>query len=272
VTKVDDSDAAGPDVLYGVESGVATVVLNRPDRLNAWTPALEEAYFDALQRATDDQDVRAIVVTGAGRGFCAGADLALLEDLDPRALAGDPRTDLFPTAVPKPVIAAVNGACAGLGLAMALMCDVRIVGRTAKLTTAFSRIGLVAEHGTSWLLPRLVGHAVALDLLLSSRVVDGEEAVRIGLANEMVEDHDVLEAAQRYARSLAATASPQAMAVIKQQVYGDMTTDLRTALKQAYGLAAVSVQLDDFRVSVAALRRNQPINHAPLPTPERNSR
>jgi enoyl-CoA hydratase/carnithine racemase len=169
--------------------------------------------------------------------------------------------------VPKPVIAAINGACAGLGLAMALMCDVRVVGRTAKLTAAFSKIGLIAEHGTSWLLPRLVGHATALDLLMSSRVVYGEEAVRLGLANQVADDHEVLAVAQRYARSLAETASPQAMAVIKRQVYDDMTVDLHTALERAYRLVEVAVKHDDFRLGVAALRRGQPITYAPLPAP-----
>jgi enoyl-CoA hydratase/carnithine racemase len=262
---VQPPSAPAPDlVLYDVADAVATVTLNRPDRLNAWTPALETAYFDALAAAAADPDVRVIVVTGAGRGFCAGADLELLDGLDLQAVAGDPRGDLFPTTLPKPVVCAINGACAGLGLAMALMCDVRFVGRGAKLTTAFSKIGLIAEHGTSWLLPRLVGHATALDLLLSSRVVTGDEAVRLGLANTVVDDVEVLAAAQGYARSLAQVASPTAMAVIKQQVYGDAMVDLSTALRKAYRLVEVAAQHEDFRNGVAALRRGEPVRHAPL--------
>jgi enoyl-CoA hydratase/carnithine racemase len=256
-----------PVVLQDVADGVATVTLNRPERLNAWTPALETAYFDALAQADADPAVRAIVVTGAGRGFCAGADLELLEDLDPSAVAGDPRSDLFPTTLRKPVICAVNGACAGLGLAMALMCDVRFVARSAKLTTSFAKIGLVAEHGTSWLLPRLVGHAVALDLLFSSRVVQGEEAVRLGLANVVVDDADVVTAAQDYARGLARSSSPFAMAAIKQQVYADASADLPTAMREAYRLVEQSLDHDDFRKGVAAVRRGEAVTHAPLPEP-----
>lgn len=256
-----------PVVLYDVADGVATVVLNRPERLNAWTPALETAYFDALAQADASPDVRAIVVTGAGRGFCPGADLELLEDLDPAAVAGDPRSDLFPTTLRKPVICAINGACAGLGLAMALVCDIRFVGRSAKLTTSFSKIGLVAEHGTSWLLPRLVGHAAALDLLFSSRVVQGEEAVRLGLANVVVDDADVLASAQDYARGLARTSSPFAMAAIKRQVYADASVDLLTAVREAYRLVEQSLDHDDFRKGIAAVRRGEPVTHAPLPEP-----
>lgn len=256
-----------PLVLQDVIDDVATIALNRPERLNAWTPALETAYFDALAQADADPQVRAIVVTGSGRGFCAGADLELLEDVDPAAVAGDPRTDLFPTTLRKPVICAINGACAGLGLAMALVCDLRFVARSAKLTTSFSKIGLVAEHGTSWLLPRLVGHAAALDLLLSSRIVQGEEAVRLGLANFVVDDGNVLTAAQDYARGLARTASPFAMAAIKKQVYADTSVDLPTAMREAYRLVEESLDHNDFRDGIAALRRGEPNRYAPLPEP-----
>src|SRR6266513_116805 len=164
-------------VLYDVSDGIATLTLNRPDRLNAWTGSLARRYYGLLEQAAADDDVRVIVVTGAGRGWCAGADTDTLQgnaeadDSD----AGLDRPIWFPTTVPKPIIAAVNGACAGIGLCAALMCDLRFAAEGAKFTTAFVRRGLIAEHGSSWMLPRLVGPARALDLLLSGRVVLADE-------------------------------------------------------------------------------------------------
>src|SRR5581483_4587827 len=192
-------------VLIEAADGVATLTLNRPDRLNAWTPELQTRHFDLLAECAERDDVRAIVVTGAGRGFCAGADMQSLQ-----ALSGDGNGDLssrpdarpvtFPLSIPKPVIAAINGPCAGLGLVMALMCDLRFSSEEAKLTTAFVRRGLIAEHGISWMLPRLVGPARALDLLFSGRVVLGREAAELGLVNEAVPAEAALERAREYAR------------------------------------------------------------------------
>jgi enoyl-CoA hydratase/carnithine racemase len=153
-----------------VADGVAVLTLNRPERLNAWTAELGRAYFDLLEDCAARDDVRAIVVTGAGRGFCAGADMDDLQAIggdgvDAARSAVDPRPQTFALTIPKPIVAAINGPCAGLGLVHALMCDIRFAADDAKLTTAFSRRGLVAEHGISWILPRLVGPARALDLL-----------------------------------------------------------------------------------------------------------
>src|SRR5947209_10481614 len=154
---------------------------------------MQTRYFDLLEECTEREDVRAIVVTGAGRGFCAGADMQHLEaissgDLTASTGAHDERPVTYALGIPKPVIAAINGPCAGLGLVHAVMCDVRFVAADAKLTTAFARRGLVAEHGLSWILPRLIGPAKALDLLLSGRIVLGREAAEMGLANWAVED------------------------------------------------------------------------------------
>jgi enoyl-CoA hydratase/carnithine racemase len=166
-------------VLREIDQGVALLTLNRPDRLNAWTNEMHRQYFDLLDDCAARDDVRAIVVTGAGKGFCAGADMGDLQALgDGGEVEGafDQRPHTHARTIPKPVIAAVNGACAGLGLVHALMCDLRFAANEAKFTTAFARRGLVAEHGISWLLPRLVGPSRALDLLLSARVILGEEA------------------------------------------------------------------------------------------------
>ena len=173
-----------PVVLREDRGAVAVLTLNRPDRMNGWTPEMERLYFDALEQIAVDDAVRAVVVTGAGRAFCAGADMGDLQKLgDGSATLTDaPRRKTFPLSVPKPVVAAVNGACAGLGLVQALMCDVRIAAADAKLTTAFAKVGLIAEHGISWLLPRHVGWGNAVDLLLSSRVVLADEALRLKAA------------------------------------------------------------------------------------------
>ena len=181
-----------------IEGGVAVLTLNRPDRLNAWTVEMEQTYFGMLESCAAAEDVRVIVVTGAGRGFCAGADMQDLQDLgadgaQAPAARAERREQTFPLSIPKPIIAAINGACAGIGLVQALMCDMRFAAADAKLTTAFSRRGLVAEHGIAWILPRLVGPARALDLLLSGRVVLGREAAELGLVNRALEPDAVLE-------------------------------------------------------------------------------
>src|SRR5271170_6517566 len=188
-----------------VSDGVALLTLNRPDRLNAWTGEMERAYFAMLEQCAHDQHVRVIVVTGAGRGFCAGADMQELQAIGDGTLTAAPgaherRPQTFPLSIPKPIIAAVNGACAGIGLVQALMCDLRFAAEGAKLTTAFARRGLVAEHGISWLLPRLVGPSRALDLLLSGRVLFGEEALQIGLVNRVFSADSLLDETMVYAR------------------------------------------------------------------------
>ena len=168
------------EVLYDVRDHVALITLNRPEKLNAWTPAMSAGYREALDNATADSDVRVLVLTGAGRGFCAGADLELLGGLaetGARVGGGDREPAQMEPAVPKPVIAAVNGPCAGLGFVRAMFCDIRFAAAGAKFTTAFARRGLVAEYGLSWLLPRIVGLGRANDLLLTSRVVLAEEAL-----------------------------------------------------------------------------------------------
>ncbi len=173
---------------------VVLLTLNRPAKLNAWSNALEDRYFDLLEQADDDPQVRAVVVTGAGRGFCSGADL---DDLRHVADATDddlvrPRPRDFPLRVRKPVVAAIRGPVAGLGLIEALYCDVRFGDATARFTTAFARRGLIAEYGVTWLLPRVVGHSRATDLLLSSRMIDADEAHRIGLLDHLVTTGDVV--------------------------------------------------------------------------------
>src|SRR3954468_14515146 len=214
-------------LLRETSDGVAVLTLNRPDRLNAWTTELEFAYFGALRDCAEDPDVRVIVVTGAGRGFCAGADMNDLQGLGSGEIDADERhaerlPQSFPLTIPKPVIAAINGPVAGIGLVQALMCDLRFAAAGAKFTTAFARRGLIAEHGISWILPRLIGPAKALDLLLSGRVILAEEAERLGLVNRAIEPDRLLGETYAYARDLATNCSPASMAAMKRQVYADL--------------------------------------------------
>jgi enoyl-CoA hydratase/carnithine racemase len=259
-------------VLIKIEEGIALLTLNRPDRLNAWTGEMQVAYFDLLDQCAGSEDVRAIVVTGAGRGFCAGADRQNLsalanDDGEPGGGDYDARPVTYPLTIEKPIVAAINGPCAGLGLVLALMCDLRFAAAGAKLTTSFARRGLVAEHGISWILPRLVGPARALDLLLSGRVVRGSEAADLGLVNRAVPDQDVVAEALAYARMLASDSSPASMATIKRQVYADYELGLGRALEEANRLMLESFSGTDFGEGVQSfLERRQP-RFAPLPDP-----
>jgi enoyl-CoA hydratase/carnithine racemase len=257
-----------------VDEGVALLTLNRPDRLNAWTAEMQRAYFDLLEEAGASDDVRVIVVTGAGRGFCAGADMDALQDigagnLESAASRADARPQAFPLGIPKPVIAAINGPCAGIGLVQALMCDIRFAADDAKITTAFARRGLVAEHGISWILPRLIGPARALDLLLSGRVILGEEAERLGLVNRALPRERVLDETLAYARDVAANCAPSSLAAMKRQVYEDLEQGLTDAVDRANALMVDSLQAPDFVEGVASFVERRAPRFAPLAEPVR---
>jgi enoyl-CoA hydratase/carnithine racemase len=255
-------------VLTERRGGVLLVTLNRPERLNAWTDALEDEYFDVLEAADGDPDVRAIVVTGAGRGFCSGADM---DDLAGASDASDsdidrPRPRHLPMTIRKPVVAAVNGAAAGLGLVEALYCDVRFASPAAVFLTAFVRRGLAAEYGVSWLLPRIVGHSRALDLLLSGRRVDGEEAYRIGLVDRLVPADELVDAALAYAADLADGCSPWSMATIKRQVALDGDRGFDASVDDADALMRASFRGVDIAEGVASFTERRPPVFAPLTT------
>ncbi len=253
-------------MLSDLADGVLTLTFNRPERLNAWTEALGTRYFDLLTEAERDPAVRVIVVTGAGRGFCAGADFQTLTALQDGTLEAftERRPNTFPVSVRKPVIAAVNGACAGLGMVHALVCDLVFTAAEAKWTTAFSRRGLIAEYGLAWVLPKLVGQARALDLLLSGRTFTGEEAAGLGLALRAVPREELAGVVGDYARDLARNSSPASMAVIKRQVWGDWDLGLDDSRTAAERLMAESFGRPDFAEGVASYLEKRPPEFPPF--------
>ena len=269
------------ETLYEVAKRVATITLNRPDKLNAWTAVMEQEVRAVMAKAERDENVRVIVLTGAGRGFCAGADMSLLStvatkglDAAQRAQAvqagagsgsgdGSARADFqkkysyFP-AMSKPVIAAINGPAVGLGLVIALYCDLRFASDAARFSTAFARRGLIAEYGMAWMLPRLVGHANALDLLFSARLIDAAEALRMGLANQVYPQEVFREKVRDYAVELASNVSPRSLRVIKRQVYDAMFQPLGEAFEISEREMLTSLQCEDFKEGVAHFVERRP--------------
>jgi enoyl-CoA hydratase/carnithine racemase len=261
----DDTDL----VLLSIAApGVGLITLNNPDRMNAWSAKMAARFFARLDEARRDPDIRVVVVTGAGKGFCPGADMDALNQIraNPQGGAG-PATgagrfsDML--GYPKPVIAAINGAVAGVGLVMALFCDLRFAAKGVKMTTAFSRRGLIAEYGSSWALPRLIGSARALDLLLSGRVITAEEAERLGLVNAVLDAEALMDHVIAYAVDLAENCCPASFAVMKQQVYGDWLLDADTSTTNAIGLMNASVKSQDFQEGVQSFLDKRPPKFAP---------
>jgi enoyl-CoA hydratase/carnithine racemase len=260
---------------YEVRDRVATVTLHRPERLNSWTGRMHAEYRALLDRSARDPKVRVIVVTGSGRGFCAGADARALEREAERgaydAGLGDvvampgygvrPEFDAdfaYHFGVPKPIIAAVNGPAAGVGLVLACYCDLRFAANGAKLTTAHGRLGLPAEFGLSWLLPRLIGVTRAADLLLSSRVVLAEEAEALGLVNRVLPPDELLPFTYDYAGRLASEVAPSSLAVTKLQLYRDLHRDVASSVRDAGRHLSEMMSRPDFAEGVAALTQKRP--------------
>ena len=248
-------------VLSESRGAVRLLTLNRPDRLNAWNGALETRYFTLLDEAEADPDVRVIVVTGAGKGFCAGADMDMLQGIGDAGVSAEPRKHYpayYATTLNTPVIAAINGACAGIGLVHAMMCDIRFAAAGAKFTTAFARRGLIAEHGVSWVLPRLIGPAKAMDVLLSGRVFVSEEAEDLGMVNKVVAPDALLDETIAYANDLAANSSPSSMAVMKRQIWAALSQSISEATSEADGLMRQSLREADFKEGVASFVEKRP--------------
>jgi enoyl-CoA hydratase/carnithine racemase len=265
------------DITYSVDDPVAVITMNRPDKLNAFTVRMLAEIRHALAAAEKDEQVVGIVLTGAGRGFCAGMDIGSLDNMSSGAggenedlssldaEVGDPAmgenftvTYSYLLSVRKPLLAAINGACAGLGFVFAMLTDMRFVERQAKFATAFSQRGLIAEHGVSWILPRLIGPGRALDILWSSRKFDGEEAERLGIAERLVEPGEALTEACNFLKQLAASASPTSLKIIKAQVYRHLNMPLGEAMQETNEWMAHSLGQVDFKEGVRSFIERRP--------------
>ncbi|WP_407114644.1 enoyl-CoA hydratase-related protein [Bradyrhizobium sp. LMG 9283] len=246
------------EVKYSVAEHVATITLNRPDRLNAWTPQMQSEVRAAIMAATADDSARAIVITGAGRGFCAGYDMSLLSPQSSEADEVDSAgtSDNFDQkfsyllAVPKPIFMAINGPIAGIGLCFSVFGDFRYMADGAKLTTSFARRGLVAEVGIAWMLPRLIGTMNALDLLCSARVIEAREAEQLGLVR-MLPAENFLQTVQGIAREMVTAASPRSIAVIKRQIHLSQFQSLAEACSLADEEVRAASTSEDYKEGVA---------------------
>jgi len=270
------------EILCRVDDRIATITLHRPEKLNAWTARMDGEVRHAIAAAEENREVRVIVLTGAGRGFCAGADISLLQQItatgelptgvdqalghhapapaNPHARAGFQRKYSYFPSLSKPVIAAINGHAVGLGLILAIYCDLRFASQEAKFGTAFARRGLIAEYGMAWMLPRLVGQANALDLLLSARIIDAGEAFQMGLVNRVFPSDSFLDSVYAYARELANSVSPRSMRVIKHQLYDGMMQTLEESVSAAEVEMLASLHSADFREGVAHFVEKRPPN------------
>jgi enoyl-CoA hydratase/carnithine racemase len=262
-----DDVGQAPSILAEVREGVGIVTLNRPSRLNAWTPLMGTLYFDTLDRLAHDTDVRAILVTGNGKSFCAGADMSGLSAV---AVDGgmtdrrDPRGYWHPLRIGKPIISAIRGYCLGVGLQQALCCDVRFAATDVNMSTSYVRRGINGELGITWLLPRIVGASRALDLMLSGRHVFGDEAVQLGLVNRLCAADELFATAFDYCRMLVQESSPWAMRTIKQQVYFDLMTALPPAFRQAEQLLGTAMSGPDMAEFIAARKDKRQVHFPPL--------
>lgn len=268
-------------IIYEVDGPVATITLNRPETLNAITSRITAEVRHALDASERNEDIIGTVLTGAGRGFCSGVDMndlgamsaagkSISESFEQLAAdPGNPDKDpnymfspLYLLGLRKPIIAAVNGACAGLGFSYATFCDMRFVDRNAKFVSSFAPRGLIAEHGTSWMLPRIVGPSHALDIFWSSRRVEGEEAFRMGYANRLCEPGESVKEAQDYLKMIAGTSAPISIMMMKKQVYKHLMSDLGDAMVEDNQWMSESLTEDDFKEGVASFVERRPPNFA----------
>lgn len=272
------------EIKYEVDGPSAIITLNRPEALNALTNNMMEELKHALATAEADDAVVGIILTGEGRGFCAGMDMNALDsqasggdlndgielkhlDADPgdKSMGPDFQTAFtYIMSIRKPIIVALNGVCAGLGMSIALLCDMRFASENGRFLTAFSQRGLVAEHGQSWILPRLIGPARALDLLWSSRKVDAVEAKEMGLVDRVFPHDELLDQTKAYIQGLADRSAPVSMMVMKQQIYRHMNMTLGEAMKETNKLMAESLEKDDFAEGVKSFMEKRPPSFAKI--------
>ncbi len=247
------------DIRYEVDDPVALITLDRPEKLNALTHPMLAQLREAVHEAAHDRSVVGIVVTGAGRGFCSGLDAAALDEATTAGSSGRPKTDEVPgmftwlLKVPKPIIAAINGVAAGGGFVLTVMADIRIASTAGSFTSIFSKRGLIAEHGTTWIVPRLIGTGAALDLLWSSRRIDAHEAHRIGLVQQVVEPDALLSTARQYVQDLADNVSPASLADTKRLVYRHLGVGYDDALRETDEVQYAALDRVDAKEGATAL-------------------
>jgi enoyl-CoA hydratase/carnithine racemase len=266
------------EIKYEVDGPSAVITLNRPEALNALTNNMMEELKHALAAAESDDSVVGIILTGEGRGFSAGMDMNALDSqasggdlndgVEPKNLDADPGDKsmgpdfevafTYIMSIRKPIIVALNGVCAGLGMSIALLCDMRFASENGRFVTAFSQRGLVAEHGQSWILPRLIGPARALDILWSSRRLDAAEAMEMGLVQRIFPQDELMDQTKAYIQDLADRAAPVSMMVMKQQIYRHLNMSLGDAMKETNKLMAESLVKDDFAEGVKSFMEKRP--------------
>lgn len=271
------------EIIYEVDDSVAVITMNRPETLNALTDRTQAEIRHALDRSERNEDVIGNVLTGAGRGFCSGVDMNALGAMseagrrlgdsyaelaaDPGNPDDDPNFEIgaaYFLGLRKPLIAAINGACAGLGFSYAVFCDMRFADKTARFVTSFSQRGLIAEHGTSWMLPRLIGPANALDILWTGRRFDGEEGARLGLVNRVSEPGECVNDAVEYLREIGRTAAPNSLMMMKRQIYRHLNAELRAAMLESNDWMDESLARGDFKEGVASFVERRAPNFARL--------
>jgi enoyl-CoA hydratase/carnithine racemase len=257
------------EIIYEKKDRVATVTMNRPEKMNAWTPKMGAEMRTAMLDAERDPEIGAIIVTGAGRAYCAGADMGSLSNIAsgnaaPRTAAAEPdpwlsqqradyrNTYSWPLALNTPVIGAINGACVGLGFTTCLYQDIRIASENARLGLIFVQRGLAIEHGSSWMLPRIVGLAKAVELAITGRLVDANEALEMGLVNRVVPQDKLMPTAREIASDIANKCSPLGVAQAKKMIYQHLFTDLATGVRDDDASMEMMTRSADFKEGVKA--------------------
>lgn len=265
------------EIIYDKQDKVAIITLNRPDRMNAITPTMVDELKDATDDAERDPEIAAIVVTGAGKSFCPGMDMGVLQAAAERKKdeatdkPAPTKTDInhhsvfgFMLKMRKPIIGALNGNCVGMGLSMALYFDIRIAGEGTRLSAIFVRRGLSVEHGASWLLPRLVGISHAMDLALTGRIIGAQEALAMGLVSRVVPDDQLLTTAVAAAQDIAANCSPTAMAQAKRMLWEHLTATYQAATDDSTAVMNSMFKQGDFKEGVMAFVKKRPPRFKPL--------
>jgi enoyl-CoA hydratase/carnithine racemase len=262
------------ELRYQVETGVALVTLNRPERRNAWSGAMALEYRWALHQAHADPDVRVVVLAGAGDHFCVGADAGDLSEISeqgsyerrapelppwPEGTPEDLRHNhTYPLAISTPVIAALHGICAGAGVVLATYADLRFAAGGTRIATSFARLGLPAEYGTGWLLPRIMGVANAAQFLYDGGPISADDAYRLGFVQRILPDQDLLPATLQYARRLAWESSGESLRVMKRQIFIDAARDLQTSYRRSVDDMDAALSHPDFKEGLAAFRAHRP--------------